>query len=268
MSARQLIVLAVAAIAAIGALLLIRGMGSNQAEQTSEAAQPIAGEQVLVVSRDIPQGAALTPSDLEIRLFPQDSVAPQMVRISQTPSAQAEYVGAVTRRPFVSGEPIIQGSVQQPEGRGFMAAQLEPGFRAVALEIDPNSAVGGYVQPNDHVDVIVTASVSGGSGSDVIRSDTILQDIRVLALDDVVQPQTGGEAPTRTTAAVAVLEMSADDARVLAEADGRGDISLALRGVEMETVGARRPHAQTRSSGGSGAVRVHSFGALVTGGNP
>jgi len=204
---------------------------------------------------------------LEVRLFPQDSVAPQMVRLSQAPSAQAEYVGAVTRRPFVRGEPLIQGSVQQPEGRGFMAAQLDPGFRAVALEIDPNSAVGGYVQPNDHVDVIVTATVPGSNGSqDVIRSDTILQDIRVLALDDVVQPQTGGDAPTRTTAAVAVLEMSQEDARVMAEADGRGDISLALRGVEMETVGARRPHSQTRAStGGAGAVRVHSFGTLVGG---
>ena len=265
MSARQLIVLVVAAIAAIGALLLIRGMGSRQAEPTTVATEAIAGEQVLVVSRDIPQGAALVPSDLEVRLFPQASVSSQMVRVSQQPSAQAEYVGAVTRRPFVQGEPIIQGSVLQPEGRGFMAAQLDPGFRAVAIEIDPNSAAGGYIQPNDHVDVIVTASVSNGSGQDVVRGDIVLQDIRVLALDDVVQPQTSGDAPTRTTAAVAVLEMGAEDARVLAEADGRGDISLALRGVEMETVGARRP--QTRASAGSGAVRVHAFGNLVGGGS-
>lgn len=263
MSARQLIVLVIAGIAAIGALLLIRGMGSRSAE-TTEAVEPIAGEQVLVVSRDIPQGAALVPSDLQVRLFPEASVAPQMVRLSQQPSAQAEFVGAVTRRPFVQGEPIVTGSVQQPEGRGFMAAQLDPGFRAVAIEIDMNTAVGGFIQPNDHVDVIMTGSTTGGGGRDEVQSAIVLEDIRVLALNDVVQPQTSGDAPTRTEATVAVLELGAEDARVLAEADGRGDISLALRGVEMETVGAHRPRAQR--TGSSGAVRMHAFGNLSVGG--
>ena len=95
MSARQLIVLAVAAIAAIGALLIIRGMGGQRAEPASaQTIESIAGEQVLVVTRDIPQGAALVPSDLAVRLFPQESVAPQFVRVSQQPAALAEYVGA------------------------------------------------------------------------------------------------------------------------------------------------------------------------------
>ena len=80
MSARQLIVLVVAAIAAVGALLLIRGMGARQAEQPAAEAEQIAGEQVLVAARDVPQGAALTPSDLAVALFPQSSVSPSFVR--------------------------------------------------------------------------------------------------------------------------------------------------------------------------------------------
>jgi pilus assembly protein CpaB len=126
MSARQLIVLAIAAIAAIGALFLIRGMSANRAAPTAVEA-PIAGEQVLVAARNIPQGAALAPGDIAVRLFPQESVTSNFVRVSQQPSAQAEYVGAVTRRAFAAGEPITLNSVVQPEGRGFMAAQLEPG---------------------------------------------------------------------------------------------------------------------------------------------
>lgn len=268
MSARQLIVLAVAAIAAIGALLLIRGMGGSQAAPSEAAGveQPIAGAQVLVVSRDIPQGAALVPSDIEVRLFPTDSVSGQMINVSDNPSAQAEYVGAVTRRPFVQGEPLILGSVVQPDGRGFMAAMLTPGFRAVALEINGNTAAGGFIQPNDHVDVIVTAMVSGAGGREEAQSAIVLSDIRVLALNDVVQPQTAGDTPTRTEAQVAVLELSPDDARTLAQADGAGDISLALRSVEAETVGMHVPRAQ-RSTPGGGGVRMHAFGSVQGGGS-
>ena len=266
MSARQLIVLVVAAIAAIGALLIIRGMGSRQTAEPAAAAENIAGEQVLVVTRDLPQGAALVPSDLAVRLFPEGSVAPQFVRLSQQPSAQAEYVGAVTRRAFAQGEPITTGSVLQPDGHGFLAAQLEPGFRAVAIEIEPSTSVGGYIQPNDRVDVIMTARVENGdSGSEQMHSDVVLEDIRVLALDDVVQAQTSGEAPTRVTASVAVLELSAGDARTLALADAMGDLSLALRGVEMEMVG-QNTRPRQRGLGASGAVRVHAFGSVATGG--
>ena len=267
MSARQLIVLAIAAIAAIGALLIIRGMGGQRAEPAAAAPQNIGGEQILVVTRDIPQGAALVPSDLALRSFPEESVGPQFVRLSQQPAAQADFVGAVTRRPFLQGEPITKGSVLQPDGQGFMAAQLDPGFRAVAIEVSPDSSAGGFIQPNDRVDVIATTMIAGDDGRERARSTIVLEDIRVLALDDIVQPQTSGEAPTRTIASVAVLELSAGDARTLAEADGQGDISLALRGVEAQTVGMRAPRTQRGLGGAPGAVRVHAFGSVSGGGS-
>jgi pilus assembly protein CpaB len=262
MSARQLIVLVVAAIAAIGALLLIRGMGSNNAEPTA-AAEPIAGEQVLVAARDIPQGAALAPSDLAVRLFPQESVTDAFVRLSAQPSAQADFVGSVTRRAFAAGEPLTAGSVIQPDGHGFMAAQLEPGFRAVAVEIEPHSAVGNYIQPNDHVDVIVTQRVQG-SGQEQARSDIVLEDIRVLALGETTQTQTSGEAPQQTEANVAVLEMTAEEARLLALAEEQGEITLALRGVQVETVGMRGTRSRGMTQSG-GSVLVHAFGTVSGG---
>ena len=268
MSARQLIVLVVAAIAAVGALLLIRGLGSRQAEQTAAEADQIAGQQVLVAARDIPQGAALAPSDLAVALFPTSSVSGSFVRLDQQPSAQADFVGGVTRRPFVQGEPIVAASVVQPDGHGFLAAQLEPGFRAVAVEIEKITAAGGFIQPNDHVDVIVTARMNNREGGgEQVNSDIILRDIRVLALGETTATQASGEAPAIVEAGVAVLEMTAEDARVLALADEMGTISLALRGVQAETVGMNTPANNGRQmSQSSGGVRIHAYGTL-SGGN-
>jgi len=264
MSARQLIVLVVAAIAAIGALFVIRGMGGDS-EPAATDSSAIAGEQVLVAARDLPQGAALAPSDLAVVLFPSDSVSPSFVRLSSQPSAQADFVGAVTRRPFAQGEPITTGAVVQPEGRGFMAAQLEPGYRAVSLEIEPQTAAGGFIQPNDRVDVLVTTRIDTPDGGEQVNSNIILEDVRVLALGETTQTQTAGEAPQVIQAAVAVLELSAEDSRVLALADEMGTLSLALRGVQVETVGMVRPGGRVPTQQ-SGSVRVHAFGT-VTGGN-
>lgn len=262
MSARQLIVLAIAAIAAIGALVLIRGM--NAPKQGAETASAVVGEEVLVAARDIAQGAALTPNDLKVVAFPASAVTESFVRVSGAPSAQADYVGAVTRRAFVQGEPIIASAVVQPEGRGFMAAQLELGYRAVAVEIEASNAVGGYIQPNDHVDVIAALKVEGGDGNQT-RSETIIEDARVLAVGDKTQAQTSGESPELVNAAVAVLELTPADARALAQAQRAGDISLALRGVQVETVGLQREQEHSLSQG-AGAVRIHAFGTVTGGG--
>lgn len=264
MSARQLIVLIVAGIAAVAALLLIRGMGRRD-DAPAQQAEQVSGQQILVAARDLPQGAALSPSDLAVALFPDSSVSPSFVRLSDQPSAQADFVGAVTRRAFVRGEPITAAAVVQPEGRGFMAAQLAPGYRAVSIQIDPQTAAGGYIQPNDHVDVIVTARTSGGSGESV-SSNIILEDVRVLAIGETTQPQTAGDAPQQVAGGVAVLELTAEDARTLALANEVGAVSLALRGVQVETVGMRASSSGRPVGQHSGAVLLHQYGTVSGGG--
>ncbi|MBL8542297.1 MAG: Flp pilus assembly protein CpaB [Hyphomonadaceae bacterium] len=262
MSARQLIVLVIAAIAAIGALLLIRGMGARNAAPEETAAAG-AGLQVLVAARDIQQGAALTPSDLAVASFPEQSISQSFVTLSAQPSAQTEYVGAIARRTFVQGEPITTNSVIQPDGHGAMAAQLEPGHRAVSIEISNTSAAGGYIQPNDRVDVIMSRTVSEGNQQGG-QSEIVLQDVRVLAMGETTQPVTGSDPPAQLNANLAVLELTPQEARALTMADQMGDISLALRGVQAETVGLSAPDPVSNSSGGG--VRVHAFGAVAGGG--
>lgn len=268
MSARQLIVLVVAAIAALGALLLIRGMGANHAQTTAKAEAPIAGEQVLVASADIAQGAAIKPGDLAWRQFPTASVNGAFIRQSAQPSASSEFVGAVARRSFVAGEPIVAVSVVQPNNRGFMAAELHPGFRAVAIKIKPETSAGGFIQPNDHVDVLLTVSNehsdNSGSSNKEVSSTVVLEDVRVLALDQTTQTQAAGDAPQHVDADIAVLELNPDDARALAAADALGDLSLSLRSVEAGTADATsgRPRLQQHQ----GTILVHAFGTVSNGG--
>ncbi len=263
MSARQLIVLAVAFIAAIGALVVIRGMNASPPERT-EAAAPIEGQQVLVVTKDVPQGSALTGGDLSWRLFPDASVGEQFIRQSQQPDAATQLQGAIARRAFAAGEPVTEGALVLPEGRGFLAAMLTPGYRAVAIEIETVTSAGGFIQPNDHVDVLSTVEVEVEGQSESARTNVILADVRVLSIGDNVTPQTSGDAPARADANFALLELSPQDARILAAADAQGSISLALRGVAAETADMRVPSAApvAQQGQGSGGVTIHAFGRV------
>ena len=141
-----------------------------------------------------------------------------------------------------------------------MAAQLAPGYRAVAVEIEPANAVGGYIQPNDHVDVFVTAR-AGGRG-DALTSSLVAEDIRVLAIGDQTSTQTSGEAPGVIAADTAVLELTAADARAMALARELGEITLALRGVQVETVGMTSSRRNSDLGQGTGIVKVHAFGTV------
>jgi pilus assembly protein CpaB len=269
MSARQLIVLGVALLAAIGALFLVNGLGRREEPQTQ--VEQIAGEEVLVAARDVRQGVPLSASDLEWRRFPAASVSPSFISSSSQSNAQSELVGAITRRAFLAGEPLTQGSVIQPDGHGSMSTQLPPGYRAIAVEIESATAAGGYIQPNDRVDVIVTTKLdvqnADGGSHDEVRSDVVLEDVRVLALDGNVQTEVSAEGPTQLAAEVAVLELTSADARTLALANELGDISLSLRGVEVEPPGYRPPSAAHRvgaleQGAQASSVRVHAFGTV------
>ncbi|NWG52302.1 MAG: Flp pilus assembly protein CpaB [Hydrogenophilaceae bacterium] len=276
MSARQLIVLAIAFVAAIGALLVIRTMG-REARPAVAAAADIPGERVLVAAKDIPQGAALTSEDINWRVFPKESISPSFVSEAARPQARADMAGWVARRAFVAGEPIVTGAVLDPAGRGFMAALVEPGYRAVSVKIEREAAAGLFIQPNDRVDVILTMEVEvsnpQGGLDEETRTSTVLEDVRVLAVDASVTTQTSGTTPTRVedNDSVVVLELSAGDARLLAQAETLGDIRLALRVVEIEPPGVRVSSNAARGAWAlnenvaEGSVRVHAFGEVSDG---
>lgn len=270
MSPRQLIVLAVALVAAVGAVLLVR-FNAPAPPPAQEPASAPRGEQVLVAARAVEQGAALSSRDLAWRLFPADSIGERFITESRSPQGLRDAQGAVALRPFSPGEPIVASAIAQRGAGGLLAAQLPQGYRAVAIRIDDEHAVAGYINPNDRVDVILTVTLEGdrgrGGSGERMRSDVLLEDVRVLAVGDATSPS-DREAPQRQDSRTAVLELSQFDASTLAMAAERGTLRLVLRGVEAEPPGFRAPSAQRwrssalDASGEGSGVRIHAFGAV------
>jgi pilus assembly protein CpaB len=270
MSVRQLIVLGVALLAAIGALFMVRGMSGPR-----ESAKPVVAElgpRVLVASKDVAAGVALQPSDLEWRIWTQTALSPSFIEETEDAKAVETYTGAISRQGLVAGEPVIADRVVKPGEQGFMAALVKPGLRAVALQISAENAVAGFIMPNDRVDVLLSRKVTiagpNGGSTEEARSDIILQNIRVLAIEGTFRRPTGDEADDPLPGDTATLELSARDAETLALANELGDVSLVLRGVENE---ADQAMAASQARRGAGVltqrdtgdeIRVHAFGTV------
>jgi pilus assembly protein CpaB len=273
LSVRQFIILALALVAAVAAILVIRSNSGGGAAEAEQVAAPVPGQNVLVATRDLPQGALLASADFEWRNYADNIVADSFVTETATPDALTSLIGNVTRRAIAAGEPIQNTAIIAPGEGGVMAAQVPVGYRAVAVEISDASAVGGFIQPNDRVDVILTTTTSietpGGGSRDEVRTDVILEDVRVLAVGSVARaeapdPEAGQEPNDGGTA---VLELSQRDSRTIAMAEQLGDLRLALRGVEAEPPGTEvtsaqrwRSRALEQSPDQGSSVRIHAYG--------
>lgn len=269
MSVRQLIVLGVALLAAVGALFMVRGIAGRPAAKATPVVAEL-GPRVLVASKDIQAGIALQPSDLEWRVWTPTAMSPSFIEETEDAKAVETYTGAIARQSMLAGEPLIAERVVKPGEQGFMAAMVKPGLRAVAISISAENAVAGFIMPNDHVDVLLTRKVqlSGGNGGEEARSDIILQDVRVLAIEDNFRRPTGDEADDPIHGDTATLELSARDAETLSLADELGDVSLVLRGIENEPLQgagssqARRGAGVLAQSESGDEIRVHAFGSV------
>lgn len=269
MSVRQIIVLAVALLAAIGALVMVRGLG-GRAREKAETTVAVTGPRVLVAAKDVALGVALQPGDLEWRLWTATALSPNFVEETEDPKAVENYTGAVARQALLAGEPIVEGRVVKPGQQGFMAAIVSAGYRAVSVPISEESAASGFILPNDRVDVILTRKVTlsdiGGGSTEEVRSGVVLQDVRVLAIDKTYKADPAATEPEPIDGSVALLELTPRDSELLAQADEMGDISLALRPVlanAKEKTGSQRRTTAALDQGATtrDQVRVHSFGA-------
>lgn len=272
MSVRQLIILGVALLAGLGALVTFQSMARSR-PAVEAPQQDQTGPRVLVAARALQAGAKIAQGDLEWRPWAKEAVAEGFVTDVTAADADSRFAeeGRIARQALAAGEPIIEERLVKPGQQGFMAAMLTPGFRAVAVPVSEETAAAGFILPNDRVDVIVTRKLTilgGGSSADseVTRSGVVLQDVRVLAIDQTFRAAEGEDAEA-ITGSVALLELSPRDAELLAMADQLGDLSLALRPVDAFSqangASARRQDdvMQQMVQGGQG-VKIHSFGAV------
>ncbi len=233
MDSRKLILLIGALFVAVVTALLARSLIAGSAAPEAAAVQPVAiqGPEVLVATRALPVGTILDASALKFQPWPKELVdnAYYLKDKADLKSLQ----GTVVRNAITAGQPVTQGALVKPGDRGFLAAALGPGMRAVTVPVSAQSAVAGFIFPGDRIDLVLTQSVSGGGDGPPLRvSETIMRNLRVLATDQRTDNLVGEDGKTQVRMFSNVtIEATPHIAEQLAVAQTVGSISLSLRSI-------------------------------------
>ncbi len=258
MNTRRIVVLLLAAGAAGIVALMVRGFlggGSKQAE--ASVSTPVAISQVLVASQRIEPGQPVNGGQVRWQQWPAKSVDPSFIIKNPGMTAAAAVKGTVARAPMVEGEPVTYAKIVKSKAAGYMAATLAPGMRAVAINVSMASVAGGFVLPNDRVDVMMTQITGDNPKRGMTR--TVLSNVRVLAINQVFDSKT--QKPLADVKTI-TLELTPNQSREIAQAQAMGSLSLALR-----SLGDTRTAARTSGSiDGTGMVAVIRYGMERRGG--
>jgi pilus assembly protein CpaB len=232
MRIRTLVLFLAAVVLAGGTGLLVR---SYLAQKTAEVeAAPLARpappqKSVLVARNAITRGQILKPQDFSWQVWPEGGVDRNYIQAGTRP-AEA-FTGWVARDPFAPGEPISDAKIVSPGSRGFLAAALAPGMRAVSVPVTATSGISGFVFPGDQVDILITHTPATGNNNEAPHkaSETVLRDVRVIAVDQKLDSK-GNEALVAHTA---TLEVTPKQSEIIAVATEMGKLSLSLRSLAV-----------------------------------
>lgn len=278
------------------------GSSSGQAVATASAEAPRPMAKVLVAARDLAPGQRLTDADLDWKDWPVDEVNPAFITDGSVPvpqaeaeegeenkaedekaegavarvtraatelaggGAEADYFGSVVREPILAGEPIVARKIVRAGDSGYMAAYLEPGMRAMSIGVSVETAAGGFILPGDRVDVLVTVELqdTGENGGQArYATSTVLQNVKVLAVDQSTRAEDDQQA---VVGATATLEVAPTDAEALALAKAAGTLSLVLRSY-ADTAGPSgrvQPLPRARGTPQTTSVRIYRGGEPET----
>ncbi len=261
MNTARIVVLTIAVGAGGVAAYLASGSDDRPAQVAAPAPQ-MPTVDVLVAKGDIALGHSLKPEDLQWQSWPAATASSSFIRRSERPEGQTQITGTIARAPFIAGEPIREQKLVKADGSGFMAAILPAGMRAVSTEISPETGAGGFILPNDRVDVILSKrerNPDQPNAGDVVSSDIILSNIRVLAIDQAPKEKDG---QTTVVGKTVTLELKPEQAETLARARQTGTLSLALRSIADVNVAEHRTDETSRKR--SDSVAVVRFGIPST----
>jgi pilus assembly protein CpaB len=221
-------------------------------------AEPVAQLQtvdVLVARSDIGLGQTVTPEDLQWQTWPAATASNTFIRRKERPDATTQVAGSIARAPFIAGEPIREPKLVKANGSGFMAAILPTGMRAISTEISPETGAGGFILPNDRVDVILSKREKNAdrpNAPDVVNSEIILANVRVLAIDQAPKEKDGQNAVVGKTV---TLELKPEQAETLARARQTGTLALALRSIADVNMVEYRSDDQAKRGASFNVVR-------------
>lgn len=253
MDRSRIVILGLAGLAAIAAALLVRGLLGGGAEKSAAAvSSEQATAQVLVAAQNIQPGVKLTSASVRWQMWPKQAIDSSFITQTGSPDLAKIVDGVVARAPLVAGEPLSTTKIVHADSAGFMAAQLTPGMRAVSIGITVESGAGGFILPNDRVDVLLTRLVAQTPRR--FGTSVVVGDVRVLAVDQTYDPAKNDKTVVGKTA---TLEVSPAEAETVARAAATGTLSLSLRALG-DTASAEA----VASSGapGNGVVSIIRYG--------
>src|SRR3954451_21059762 len=222
--------LVIAVVTAFMAKNMFAGAGAQQAA-AAPAAVPV-GPKVLVAKKALPVGTIVDAESLSYQPWPKELMQSAYYVEGSPDSNPAQLLGTVVRYPITAGQPVTRGSLVGPQDRGFLAAALTAGMRAVTVPVNVSSGVAGFVFPGDHVDIVLTQQVQGGGdGLPLKVSETIMRNVRVLATDQRISDKDAdGKTQVRTFSNV-TIEVTPRIAEKIAVAQSLGSLSLSLRSI-------------------------------------
>ncbi len=265
MNRSRVIVLVAAVVAAGLAALLVRSLLGGGTEKSKAAVVPqIPMVDVMVASGDITAGSPLQPSSARWQAWPKSNVGDTLITRQMAPDLAAAIRGTVARTQLFAGQPLTTTNIVHSDSAGFMAAQLAAGMRAISIRISAESAAGGFILPNDRVDILQTRKISSRPPVSVTKA--ILRNVRVLAIGT---HDTQGKDQKTVMGGTATLELTPEQADEVQRAETDGSISLALRplGEGMDAQG-RMASAHPRGRVYDGSVSIIRYGVRHAGGNP
>jgi pilus assembly protein CpaB len=230
MDKKKLLLLLGALVIAVGTALAARSLFVGATAPQAEAAQEVQkGPKVLVAQRALPVGTIITADAIGFQAWPKEMV--QDAYFIDGEADMSKLLGTVVRFAVTAGQPVTQGALVAPGDRGFLAAALGPGMRAVTIPVSAKTGVGGFVFPGDRVDLVLTQSVKGAEGQPLKASETILRNLRVLATDQSTETlTTEGKTVVRAFRTV-TLEVTPRIAEKVAVSQTIGTLSLSLRSI-------------------------------------
>jgi pilus assembly protein CpaB len=229
MNIARVVVLTIALSAGGVAAYLARGT-EEKSRPVEQPVTQLPTAEVLVAKSEIGLGQVVKPEDLQWQVWPAATANGGVINRAGRADAITEIAGSIARAPFIAGEPIREQKLVKANGSGFMAAILPSGMRAISTEISPETGAGGFILPNDRVDVILSKREKNpdSKGPDLIVAEIILTNIRVLAIDQAPKEKEGINTLLGKTA---TLELKPEQAETLARARQGGTLSLALRSI-------------------------------------
>lgn len=242
MNTQRIVVLGLALVAACGAAFLVRGMmgGGTPQVVASAPAPQIKTSEVLVAADALIPGQQLVAEKVRWEKWPASSVNANFVTRDAVASAEDAIKDTVVRSPIQPGQPIAINAIVRGKASGYMAATLTPGMRAVSIVISTESGAGGFILPNDHVDLILTQK--SNENPPRVRARTFLRGARVLAVDQVYKEEKDQKTVLAKTA---TLELTPVQAETVARAQSMGQVTLTLRPLaEQDALAAAPPGAK------------------------